>query len=312
MIAFLGAIAAASALAAEPACPPAVAPPAPDQITAALPTARDRGVLWTIEKDGRQSWLYGTIHIGNLDTAVPGRKVLQALRAADVFAVELDVTDPVTRQALLAPPTGPQGSAFPPALLERLQAQARRACLPWEPLSKMPPLLVGSALTLLDARWDGHGPGYASERILSDLARSMKKPIRSLESTGIHRGALAGDTAEAQVKTLEAFVTGLEQDRVRPVLKRLVKAWSDGDFATIVSYDQWCGCASTPEQKAALDRMAFDRNQELAAGVDALHRDGKRVFAAVGILHMVGDRGLPTLLEKLGYNVQRVSFDPQP
>lgn len=35
---------------------------------------------------------------------------------------------------------------------------------------------------------------------------------------------------------------------------------------------------------------------------------GKRLFAAVGALHMIGDNGLPALLRKQGFAVTRVEF----
>jgi uncharacterized protein len=77
-------------------------------------------------------------------------------------------------------------------------------------------------------------------------------------------------------------------------VRTLVQAWSDGDLATLGNYE-------------GLDRMA--RNQGMAEAVDRLHQQGKRVFAAVGILHMTGDQGLPKRLEKLGYAVERVPFE---
>ena len=55
-----------SFVAAAPTCPPTLAPPTQDDVHAAVRDARDHGALWTIEKDGRGSWLYGTIHVGNL------------------------------------------------------------------------------------------------------------------------------------------------------------------------------------------------------------------------------------------------------
>jgi uncharacterized protein len=57
-----------------------------------------------------------------------------------------------------------------------------------------------------------------------------------------------------------------------------------------------------------VERIVFGRNPDLAAAIDLAHREGKRVFAATGILHMVGDGGLPRLLQKLGYKVERVRF----
>jgi uncharacterized protein YbaP (TraB family) len=46
----------------------------------------------------------------------------------------------------------------------------------------------------------------------------------------------------------------------------------------------------------------------MAPGIDALHEKGHNVFAAVGYAHMVGDRGLPDLLEQMGYQVKFVVF----
>jgi len=52
--------------------------------------------------------------------------------------------------------------------------------------------------------------------------------------------------------------------------------------------------------------MAATRNPGIAARLDELHRGGQRVFAAAGILHMVGDGALQKLLTERGFTVERV------
>ena len=64
---------------AEPDCPPVAGAPSPDALAAAARTASDRGPLWRIERDGRSSWLYGTLHVGRLAWAFPGPNVSAAL-----------------------------------------------------------------------------------------------------------------------------------------------------------------------------------------------------------------------------------------
>src|SRR5437773_2375632 len=117
------ALAVAGTVAAETTCPPTIAAPTPQQLYAALRNARDRGGLWTIEKDGRASWLSGTIHLGSLETAMPGPKLRAALRSADVIALELDLSAPATIEALQAPDDAADAPAIPPALIERLKAR---------------------------------------------------------------------------------------------------------------------------------------------------------------------------------------------
>jgi uncharacterized protein YbaP (TraB family) len=302
------ALAGVSFAAAGPTCPPTLAPPTQDEIHSAVRVARDQGALWTIEKDGHGSWLYGTIHVGNLAMSTPGPKLIRALAAADVLAIEIDVTNPVVAQAIQAPRGSSEGPAAPPALLERLKALAEKACVPWEPLSKLPPMLIVAALTTLEARWDGLDPAYGTELVLAGFAQARNMPIISLESPGVQRRALSSGPPGRQLAELERVTAALEQGHIRPAVRGLARAWQDGDLVKIADYDQWSGSASSPEAKADVERMVFGRNPDLAAAVDLAHREGKRVFAAAGILHMVGDGGLPTLLQKLGYKVERVSF----
>src|SRR5687767_15977641 len=79
---------------APPACPPAAQAPTPEQAQAGMKAARDRGFLWRVQKDGRSSWLFGTVHIAKPDWMYPGPALLGALRASGLVAVELDVLDP--------------------------------------------------------------------------------------------------------------------------------------------------------------------------------------------------------------------------
>ena len=64
--------------------------PTQDQLQDAARGARDRGALWRFEKDGRHGYLYGTIHIANLDWAMPGPTVGRALSEVETVAIEAD------------------------------------------------------------------------------------------------------------------------------------------------------------------------------------------------------------------------------
>lgn len=79
---------------AQAPCPPTVQMPSAEQMQAGVKGARDRGFLWRISKDGRSSYLYGTIHIGKLEWAFPGKTIAKALLEADTLALEVDLTDP--------------------------------------------------------------------------------------------------------------------------------------------------------------------------------------------------------------------------
>ena len=80
------------------------------------------------------------------------------------------------------------------------------------------------------------------------------------------------------------------------------------DLDELANYERWCECVVGDDDRRLMKRLLDDRNGGLADGIDALHREGRRVFAGVGVLHMVGPKGLPALLAARGFQVERVAL----
>jgi uncharacterized protein YbaP (TraB family) len=62
----------------------------------------------------------------------------------------------------------------------------------------------------------------------------------------------------------------------------------------------------TSSQPEFAQRLLDQRNVQMAQKIDALHQEGKRVFVAVGALHMAGKAALPKLMQERGYSVSTV------
>jgi len=306
VLALAGALASGGVAAAQ--CPPPPQAPSPQQLQAARADARDHGLLWRLRKDGRESYLFGTIHVGKLPWSFPGPTLRLALERSDVLALELDLTDPTVARQLRAASADTHVPALPPALRRRLDAQMAAACLPAQALNGLHPVLQALSLSLWVARADALDAAYAQELMLAAQSRAAGRRIVSLESVERQLGLLLpADAAQTQA-LLEQALDQLERERVRPTLRRLAQAWADGDLDTLEQYALWCDCADTEDQRAWLRRVNDERNEHLADGIDALHAQGGRVFAAVGALHMTGALALPNLMAQRGYTVQRVLF----
>jgi len=295
-------------LGAESVCPPVATVPTRAQLHEAALRARDRGVLWRFERDGRHGYLYGTLHIGKLEWAMPGRAVGQALRETEIIAMELDPTDPSVAKAMNAPQSAQDTPAVPSQLWRRLRALATNACVPWENLQAMPPMMIGTTLEILEPRWDGLDVGYGNEVILAGLAKVSGKEVAVLETVATQRAALLGGSPAEQLARLERIVSGLETGKSRKSTALFAETWANADLGRLERYREWCEC-DTPDDRADLEQLAFARNPGLAAGIEDLHRTGRRVFVAIGILHMVGDKAVPKLLAARGFKVERVAFD---
>lgn len=285
-------------------CPPQATTPTPQQLQAARAQARDRGALWRIERDGRVSWLYGTLHLGKLEWAMPGPQVTRALLAVDAVALEINVSDPdvVAQMTQAAPP------AIPVDLQARLAKQAAAACVPADALSAFPLLLQVLALSGLDARWVGLDPAYGVEHVLAGFATGRKLPLLELETAALQMQALVPAKPEEAQRVVETSLEQLESGLTRRVLARLGQAWADGDLETVANYEAWCECVTDELDRAASRRVNDDRNPHMADRIAELHQGGQRLFAAIGLLHMTGPQAVPRLLAERGFAVERVAL----
>lgn len=297
--AWLALLAALQALAA-PACPP------PVQVAVGAAAAeRDRGLLWKVSRDGRTSWLYGTLHVGKPGWRRFGPQMSAALKASDVLALEIDPADPALLEALSeirAPAT------LPDALQTRLAKAFERACVAGESMATLHPVLQATTLTVLEARWLGMDPAYAMEQLLATQARGAGRKVVSLETVAQQKAALVPDDPDDALAVLEQTLTQLEDKSGRRVLEKLAVAWERGDLAALEDYEAWCECAATEAEKTFMRKLNDERNPPLADGIEAQHKAGKRVFAAVGALHMTGPQSLPKLMQQRGFKVERVPF----
>jgi uncharacterized protein YbaP (TraB family) len=283
--------------------------PSRDKIVAAAGKAHDHGFLWRLEKGGRSSYLYGTIHLATWDLMFPGPTVKRAAMASDRFALELDMLDPDITGRLRAAMAIGSDAVLPESLTERLYKAADRACLQHQILDRMFPEMRTASLMVLAARGEGLYPDYGIDAFLAGFARGIKKPVTSLERPESQLEILHAESPQERDALMGSELDLLEDPQTAAaLLKRLVDVWADSRLEELQDYAQWCACAETEDERRELRRMLDDRNPGLAERIAAIHDGGEQVFAAVGSLHMIGPVALPTLLAAKGFQVEFVAF----
>lgn len=312
-------LAAAAAFTAGPlqANPAPTTAPAPDTCpplaTPDTGPPRDRGLLWRLVRDGRSSFLFGTVHLGRPGWERFGPETRAALAASDVLALEIDPTDPANAAAFGAPGGDPPAAPLPAPVAARLAQALDRACLPGAAMAAWPPVLQVTVLSLTEARWLGLDAAYSQELLLARAVQAAGRPVRALETVAQQRDALvAGAGGVDPALLVDSTLAQVQGGAARRAMARLIEAWQAGDLAVLADYENWCECAPGEEDRALMRRLNDARNPGLADGIEALHAGGQRVFAAVGALHMTGPSALPRLLEARGFKVERVVFSAGP
>lgn len=291
--------------AAPAACPPEPVPASAQALRAAAQS--DRGLLWALRRDGRTSYLFGTLHVGRPQWLAPGPKLRAAIAATEVLALELDPTDPEVQREIAAAPD--QTPPLPAALKQRLARQLQRACLDGALPGNLHPGLAAMLLAIGEARRAGLDPAFAQEVMLLAAARGRR--VVSLETAALQKDLLMPDDPATLAALVEQTLQPLEDGRGPQVIGRLAGAWAAGDLATLERYEQWCDCVQVEADRTAMRALVDDRNPAMAARIAALHAEGRPLLAAVGALHMTGPNALPRLLAAAGFEVERVAFGAQ-
>ena len=108
-------------------------------------------------------------------------------------------------------------------------------------------------------------------------------------------------------ESIEREIERLESGEARAQLIKLASAWAAGDFALIEGYFSWCHCA---QDEVEINRLFGNRNALLAERLAHIYETREGVFAAIGVLHMIGPQGVVERLRNLGYSALQLTTLP--
>lgn len=296
-----------SAWAASPdaaSCPPQPEPPSRELMQAARQQATDRGYLWRLSRDGRDSYLYGTIHAGRPQWMALGPQTQASLFRTGALALELNLLEPGVREALMAMMQAP-ARPLPPALMKSLRVAWAAECLPEAQLERGAPEFHVTQLAVAQAQRQGLFALYGAESVLLMHSLGVQRPVVGLESVQTQLAALLARSDEEAAEMVQGSLAEVQGQKAAQTLSRLAAAWEAHDLQTLESYEQWCDCLHTAVERESYDRLVRGRNPGLAQAIERQHAQ-MSVFAAVGALHLVGPQGVPALLKARGFEVTRV------
>lgn len=111
---------------------------------------------------------------------------------------------------------------------------------------------------------------------------------RAQTADGVSAKPIVGlRTLESQFRMLAALPRGVQESLLRSALAAPIEPESS-------------------ERAQLVEHLVYRPNEEMAQQLFEMAIDGKVRFVAVGILHLVGERGIPALLAQRGFRVSRL------
>lgn len=261
--------------------------------------------LWTVSGGGNTVYLFGSVHmLPEGGFAIDG-PLAEALADAEKVCLEIDlgaVNEVEMQRLTLARVIDPQGRDLFTLLgpdADKVKAAADAAGLPLEPLAQFEPWFAGMMLSLLALQQHGFDIENGVERIVDASARATGKPMCGFETADEQLALFdempAGQQSEFLLQSIE------EAGDIKADTRRLLQAWREGDGDALADlFDE--DFAGYPE---LVDRLVYDRNARWTEQIAELLAGEDDVLIVVGAGHLVGERGVPALLEKRGFKVDR-------
>jgi uncharacterized protein YbaP (TraB family) len=265
----------------------------------------ERGLLWRVTKRGvAPSHVYGTIHVADPRLEALPAAVAKAFDGARSLMLEF-VPDAYTRERFLEAAMYLDHRTLEEAIGPEDFAKALEHLAPIglsrEFVNKLKPWGV-----LINLRNPKGGAGSPLEARLLELARGRRMPVAQIE--GVEEQIFTFDEfpMASQVALLKHSLA--HRDELIALAERTLEAYLARDLAGIwrVREDFAARHPGIAAHQAVLTkRVVFDRSVVMAFRMQRELRRGN-AFAALGALHLHGDKGVLALLEADGYRAARV------
>jgi uncharacterized protein YbaP (TraB family) len=269
-------------------------------------TAREASEInvfaWEVKPPNAKADTTPDILVGTMHVAVgPGKRlpdaVTKRLANAHQFAMEVDLSkippDLVARYVLLPPDAQNLQQQLPTASWNKLVTLASAHGLPASQINRMAPWFV--SMTFLDLNSPGDQLMDARLRAQAD---SGHVPVAFFETAEEQFQALSAVTPKENIEQLQEVID--DPNRPKRELAELETAYRTGNLPDVER--QMFGADRIKAYPDFYRKVFWDRNARWEPKIEAMFKPGGAVVA-VGLGHMLGERGLVSMLKQHGYKV---------
>jgi uncharacterized protein YbaP (TraB family) len=249
--------------------------------------------LWQVDGQQNRVYLLGSIHLLREQDYPISSVIYDAYEDADKLIMELDMDDmdPVEGQILtnelgLIKDGRTLSDLMGSDLYREAEVLAAAAQIPLALLANSEPWYAAMNVEIMLLMRMGFNPQLGVETHFQQLAQGDSKEILGFETMRQQLEFLDGLSPGAQRDMLmQALSEGVELDEM---MDSMIAAWQTGDVTFLE------------------DNLLVDRNLDWTDQIEELLDDDIDYLIIVGTLHLVGEDGVPSLLESRGHDVAQL------
>jgi uncharacterized protein len=263
--------------------------------------------MWVVRDGDSEIFLFGTMHAlkPGADWRTPAYDAAYRKAEAVWFEAVVDPIDPALIHDLIdrygVDRERPLSSRLSPRQLKDLKAVLAEGVLTVEKIDHLRPWAAALVLSMQPVRGGGASVEAGADVAVTRQARRAEKPIRAFETMEDQVRMFAGLPPEVELQYLVDVIADLRGRGLRKGSH--ADAWIRGDVTRL-------GRGVVGEMQADMpqfyDALLRRRNHAWAEALNAQMAGEGVQLVNVGALHLLGEDGLPALMQARGYHVERV------
>jgi len=271
----------------------------------------DKAFFWRVESNDVTVYLMGSIHFADSSFYPLRKEIEDAFRQSDTLVVELDInkTDTNAYSNLIAEKgVYKNGRTIKDAITEETWLQLRQRLLhlnvQYDVIKHYKPGVLVLTLSSIQVMQMGFSPqlGIDAYFLTRALQKNNQKKIVELEKLE-QQLDLFLNIPDGELLLKESLYS---LDEAELLMADMVRFWKDGDEVLMNKLLFEDALTEYPAFSAIYDRLFYERNSQMTSKIDAMLKRQGHYFVVVGSGHLLGDKGIVTLLKEKGYNVERL------
>jgi uncharacterized protein len=269
--------------------------------------AQQNGLLWKVSGNGlkKPSYLFGTYHLKSGDFLKSVKGSEEALKASQAVVGEMEITPEMAGDLMkhMVMENNQLDSLLSPAQYDSVSNFLKeKAGIPIMMMNKIKPMgiyLILSAGSMKNQSKDTVKIEPMDLWVQSEALKDNKK-VHSLETLEEQADLIFNSsTLERQTEMLMQYIR-MDQSDASDEVEKLDKCYTSQDLDCLVELMNSSGYSDIES-----NLLLRDRNLRWLPKLKE-NMKSESCFIAVGALHLAGESGLITLLEKEGYTVRPV------
>ncbi len=272
-----------------------------------------KALIWQIQSDTATVFILGSMHFADDNLYPLNQTIEKSFEACQNLVLEIDplAVDQQAVQSYIQKRGYYQGAESvvdhtTPEVFHLLESYVNHNALPAATIYKMKPGMIALTLSSMQLERLGYSPDKGIDIYFARKAKEAAKPITSLETLNDQLDMLF--TMPNENSFLQYTLIDLEN--LESFMNDIVAAWKSGDAPAMheLLLAPYEGVA---DYQPFIRKIFYNRNLRMASKIRKFLKSDQTWFVVVGAGHLLGDKGLISLLDKKSYTITQLDNEKE-